>query len=293
MVVMDGVSVNYGHEPALGVVSASFEPGGIHGILGPNGGGKSTMLKVAAGLVRRASGSVLNFGLDPGLRSAESLADIAFVPDGVPPELGDPEGYARHRAPFRPAWDPVRYRATLDAFGIPAGERVRSRGFLPGGLRVPARGSRSHGGMKKVALAFALACGARILLLDEPDAGLDAASRRTLRSLLSEAAAEGKVVLLATHHLREYDSLLDTVTILDGGRLALRAGTAALSRSVHVERRASGGGSAPLWSRRTAMGHETLVAGPGDSLDLEAVYDAALENPEALAAVLSQNGGHR
>lgn len=211
-VELDSVSFAYpgASTPAIEGVDLSVPAGSRLGILGPNGGGKSTLLKIAMGLLRPTSGRALVFGRDPG--EARRAGLIGYVPQKVEAELGFPMSVRQVvtlGATWRmPAWkrSPAAVRARVDAL-------LR----LTGASEFADRpiGTLSGGQMQRAMIARALASGAQILALDEPMVGIDAAGQQQFAALLSSIHRElGITILIISHDLRAIAAGSDRVACL-------------------------------------------------------------------------------
>jgi ABC-2 type transport system ATP-binding protein len=199
--------------------------GGVVGLLGPNGAGKTTLLRMLATVLAPDSGDRRLLGLDPAL-PADRL-DIRRQLGYLPQEPGLYQGFS--------AFDLVDYVAVLKEMGDRDARRdeVRRTLDLVGLGDVMHRRIRtlSGGTRHRVALAASLLGSPRLLLMDEPAAGLDPEHRLQLRSILSEAGARGTVIV-ATHHTAEAAALCQQVIVMLGGRVSFMgppAGLAALA----------------------------------------------------------------
>jgi len=183
-----------GMPPAIDDVSLRVPVGELVGLIGPNGAGKSTLFKAILGLVEPVSGDVLAFGRPV----REARAAIAYMPQveevdwDFPVSVLDVVLMGRYHGarPFL-SWSRADRQAALAAL-----ERVRLAPFARRQV-----GQLSGGQRRRVLMARAIARGARLLLLDEPFAGLDAAVQHDLLAILDELAAEGRSILIATHDL--------------------------------------------------------------------------------------------
>lgn len=183
-----------GMRPAIEDVSLRVPTGEIVGLIGPNGAGKSTLFKAILGLIHPTHGEVLAFGRPV----REARAEIAYMPQveevdwGFPVSVLDVVLMGRYQGP-RPflGWSRADREAALAAL-----ERVR---LTPSAARQV--GQLSGGQRRRVLMARAIARGARLLLLDEPFAGLDAAVQHDLLAIMDGLASEGRSILIATHDL--------------------------------------------------------------------------------------------
>jgi manganese/zinc/iron transport system ATP- binding protein len=208
-----GLTVSYGEKPAVFSVDVSFRPGQMTAIVGPNGAGKSTLLKAALGIIRPLSGQVTSLGRPLN----DQRARIAYVPQrasvdwdfparvldvvmmGLTRELGL---LGRVRASHR-----TRAMACLDRVGM-AGFAHRQIGQLSGGQQ------------QRVFLARALAQEADLYLLDEPFAGVDAATEKAIIAVLHGLRAEGKTVIAVHHDLATVAEYFDRVFLINTTAIA-------------------------------------------------------------------------
>jgi len=194
LVVRDLTAGYPGYAPAIEGVNLRVPVGELVGLIGPNGAGKSTLFKSMLGLIRPQRGEVLAFGRPV----AQAREDIAYMPQveevdwDFPASVLDVVLMGRYRS-LRPfgRWSKADRAAALDAL-----ERVQL-----GPMAHRQVGQLSGGQRRRVLMARAIARGARLLLLDEPFAGLDAAVQHDLVEILDGLAREGRAILIATHDL--------------------------------------------------------------------------------------------
>jgi daunorubicin resistance ABC transporter ATP-binding subunit len=213
---MQGVHVVFGETRALDGFDLQMRTGEILGLLGPNGSGKTTAVKVLSTLQRPTDGTAAVFGNDVvdeanEVRRAIALAGQYAAVDEILTGrqnlalFGELFGLSRSDALSRA--DELLTRFDLsDA----ADRQVKT---YSGGMR------------RRLDLASALLTDPRLLFLDEPTTGLDLRSRRTIWDVIRELAADGATVLLTTQYLEEADALADRITVMDHGR-AIATGTA-------------------------------------------------------------------
>ena len=208
-----GLTVSYGQTPAVFSMDATFEAGAMTAIIGPNGAGKSTLLKAALGLVPRLSGVVTIFGQP----LAQQRGRVAYVPQRAsvdwdfPTRVIDVVFMGLHRdlgllgRVRRSHRD--RALACLDRVGM-ADFASRQIGALSGGQQ------------QRVFLARALAENADLYLLDEPFAGVDAATEASIIAVLQELRDEGRSVIAVHHDLATVPDYFDRVLILNVRKVA-------------------------------------------------------------------------
>jgi ABC-2 type transport system ATP-binding protein len=236
-VVFEAVSKWYGDTVAVAEVSFELRPG-VTGLLGHNGAGKSTALKLCAGFARPAAGRVRVLGADPKGDPAV-YRRLGFVPDG--------DGLW----PFLGAHELVRLCARLHQVSDPdeAARRALDTVALGDVGDRPVAGF-SKGMRQRVKLAQALAHEPEILLLDEPLNGLDPAQRRHIVDLILQLGEEGRTVLVSSHVLHEVERMAPRVVVLVNGRLVAEGDTAGIRaliqdrpRSIRID---AGASAAPL-----------------------------------------------
>ncbi len=208
-----GLTVTYREKPAVFSVDATFEDGAMTAIVGPNGAGKSTLLKAALGIVRPLAGQVTFFG-----RSfAEARDRIAYVPQRASVDWDFPTraldvvmmGLYRELGLLGRAGRSQRARA-MDCLA-----RVGMEGFADRQI-----GQLSGGQQQRVFLARALAQNADLYLLDEPFAGVDAATEKAIIAVLKDLKASGKTVVVVHHDLSTVRDYFDRVLILNMSKVA-------------------------------------------------------------------------
>lgn len=212
---ISALTKRFGDVAALSDVSLAIQPGERVALLGHNGAGKSTMMKIILGLIPATSGRVEVCGAMPG--SATARAQVAYLPENAAfhPALTGLE-QLRHYLSLR-SEDPGQAQQLLDQVGLGAAARRRI-------------GTYSKGMRQRVGLAQALIGAPRLLVLDEPTSGLDPVSRRDFYALLDQFAARGTAILLSSHALTEVEARTDRIVILSGGHLVAEGSLSALRR---------------------------------------------------------------
>jgi sodium transport system ATP-binding protein len=206
-------------------VSFTARDGAITGLVGPNGSGKTTTLRLVTGLLGPDKGSVLVDGVNPANEPLAARRRIGALSDGLGnyPRLtalehlryfGQLRGLAGSELNHRIHW-------LIDLFDMSGIASRRVSGF-------------SQGERMKVALARALVHDPPNILLDEPGNGLDVLSARALRALLASFRDAGKCVILSTHLMAEVAAICDHVVIMARGRVAAEGPPASLIENTHV-----------------------------------------------------------
>ena len=184
------------------------EPGEVYGLLGPNGSGKSTTLKIILGLVSPTRGRTKIFGRDSSL--VESREAVGFLPE-------NPYFYK-----FLTGEETLRFFGKLCRLsGLRLKERVNELLELVGltNARDQRLGTYSKGMLQRIGLAQALINEPKLLVLDEPTAGVDPAGSRDIRNIIVDLRRRGVSVLLSSHLLSQVQEICDRVGILAKGTL--------------------------------------------------------------------------
>ncbi len=193
-------------QPVLENLCLELSPGHIYGLLGRNGAGKSSLLHHICGLLFPDAGTCQVIGQEPARRRPEFLQQVVLLPEEFSVPQLSVSGYVDLFAPFYPSFDRKLFDRMLSDFEVPQAEDL---------------GDMSYGQRKKMMICFALATRARVVLLDEPTNGLDIPSKRQFRKVIAGIAGDDQVIIISTHQVRDLDSLIDHVLILEDKRILL------------------------------------------------------------------------
>lgn len=201
-----GITKRFGKHVALDRATFSGQSGQVIALLGENGAGKTTALKILLGLLRPESGTSQVLGLDSQIHGEEIRRRVGYMPDRPAVyEWMTVREIGWFAAGFYPLGFQHRYEEFAQRFGLPD---------------LPVK-SLSKGMQGKVSLALAMAHEPELLVLDEPTSGLDPLVRREFLESMVDVAAEGRTVLLSSHQIAEVERVADTVVILRGGQVIL------------------------------------------------------------------------
>jgi ABC-type multidrug transport system ATPase subunit len=237
---------------ALDDVSFEVAPGEIVGLLGRNGAGKSTAMKIMAGLLRPSAGTVQIAGHDVATAGPAAMAQLGFAPQG--------NTLDRQITVF----DLVVFHLLYHGWGLRAArkraaERLDAAGA--GDLRDRLADQLSGGQLRRVLLAKATAHRPAVLVFDEPTAGMDVSGRQQCFAFLRDQAAGGDAVIVASHELDTMTTLCDRVVILERGRVLADGSpsnlVAALDGHIAVRIRGAGAGADFL---KELEGHRETLA---------------------------------
>ena len=214
MIAIDDLHFGYGRNALYQGFCAEVRQPGIYGLFGRNGSGKSTLLKLLCGLLTPWGGQVQVMGQVPRQRAADFLSSVYIVPEEfhlpnlTTGQLADTQGV------FYPRFSTAFFGEYLAELEVPTASRFEAM---------------SLGQKKKAAIAFALATGTPLLLMDEPTNGLDIVGRGQFRRLMQRPEHAERAVLISTHQAHDLESILSHIWFIDQGQLAMSARMADLA----------------------------------------------------------------
>ena len=267
MIDVAGLSFSYGSKKSkvLDDFSMSLEKGSVYGLLGKNGTGKSTLLYLMAGLLRPQAGRVLYKGADVTKRSPSSLQDMFLVPEEFALPNVSLKQYVKLNAPFYPHFSDELLKACLRDFDM--NEDIHL-------------GELSMGQKKKAFMCFALATNTSLLMMDEPSNGLDIPSKSQFRKVIASGMTDEKAVIISTHQVRDIDSLLDHVLIMDGTQLLLNQSVANICERLYfAEQGMNEPTDGALYVQPSVQGNSVILPNTyheDSKLNLEVLFNAML-----------------
>lgn len=279
MITTDKLSFGYtSYRRVLSNISLTMGEGHIHGLLGCNGIGKTTLLKLVCGIMRPQSGEVRVDGVNPAERRASMFSDMMIIPEEFDLPNISLERYAAITSPFYPNFDKGQMFHYCEELHVNPAERLHSM---------------SMGQRKKAYIAFALACNVKMLLMDEPTNGLDIPSKSVFRRLLAGYIDEQRMVVISTHQVADVDQLLDNIVILDEQGVVLNATTSEICRQLSFGK--ADDQDKVIYSERTIAGEMSVIYRNGvedeateTPLNIELLFNAATANRNAVAAIFNR-----
>ena len=267
MIDVNKVSFSYGRKKSkvLDGFSMQLAEGAVYGLLGKNGTGKSTLLYLMAGLLRPQSGQVLYKGAEVTKRYPNILQDMFLVPEEFALPSVSLKQYVKLNAPFYPNFSDELLRSCLRDFDM--NEDIHL-------------GELSMGQKKKAFMCFALATNTSLLMMDEPSNGLDIPSKSQFRKVIASGMTDDKAVIISTHQVRDIDSLLDHVLIMEGSELLLNESVASICEKLYF---AEQGMNEPtddaLYVQPSVQGNSVILPntyGEESKMNLEVLFNAML-----------------
>lgn len=203
----DQVTKLYGQTAALDRFSLAAEPGSVVALLGDNGAGKTTAIRILLGLIEPTAGRSQVFGLDSQVHGELIRQQVGYVPDR--PTLYDwmtIDEIGWFTSGFYAPGFYQRFCELIRQFGLPIDRKIKHL---------------SKGMKSKVALALGLGHDPKLLVLDEPTSGLDPVVRREFLESMVDVAASGRTVLISSHQIAEIERIADVIVILRQGKTLL------------------------------------------------------------------------
>jgi ABC-2 type transport system ATP-binding protein len=274
MVNVQNVTFSYTKKTELlSNLSLQLEAGRIHGLLGKNGEGKSTLLKLISGLVFPKAGSIDTMGFNPVNRKPEMLREIYFLPEELPQLTLSIENYEKVYAPFYPNFNSEQFNSYLKEFDID------NKKFMLNKL--------SHGQKKKVFVAFGLATNTKLLLMDEPTNGLDIPSKGQFRRMVASNIDENRCLIISTHQVHDLDSLIDNIIVMEKHKIVFNQPIEAITKKLffRVAERSEKDESV-IYSEDTLRGLYQVCenkTGEESKLDIELLFNAVIINPTEIS----------
>ncbi len=207
-VEIEGVTRLFGSVAAMDDVVLNVPRGTVFGLVGVNGGGKTTLLKHVLGLLKARTGRVRVFGIDPVADPVAVLSKIGYLSeDSDLPGWMRVDELIRYTRGFYPDWDDAYAEELRRSFELDPTKKIK----------LLSKGQRARAG-----LLIALAFRPELLLLDEPSSGLDPIVRRDiLGAIIRTISEEGRTVLFSSHLLAEVERVSDHVAMMDKGRIVI------------------------------------------------------------------------
>ncbi|MBP8820464.1 MAG: ABC transporter ATP-binding protein [Syntrophomonadaceae bacterium] len=219
MIEVERVSKQFENLEALQDVSLAVHKGSIYGLVGSNGAGKTTMLKLLAGIYKPDSGN-LRIDSQPVFENEAIKMRCVFIPDNLYFFLNYTiQDMADFYANIYPQWNNQRYQKLANVFNIEINRRIRTL---------------SKGMQRQVALWLGLALMPDVMILDEPLDGLDPVMRQKVKNLIIQDVAEREMtVIISSHNLRELEDICDYIGILHQGKMLIQKDFDDLRADVH------------------------------------------------------------
>lgn len=272
MIQINNLSFSYGQsKPLFDQMHLSLPAGNIYGLLGKNGAGKSSLLKIMTGLLFPKQGTVNVLNHEPKRRFPQFLREVYLITEEFELPSLTIDRYTRLYSPFYPRFNHDVFEVYLTEFQL---ERSQNLSTL------------SYGQKKKFLLSFGLATDCRLLVLDEPTNGLDIPSKSQFRKVVASAIHEERTFIISTHQVRDMENLIDPIIILDEGEIVFFESNEAVAKKLTISRQSKLPEENGLVYSESHFGGYTVVKendGTGESpMNLEVLFNAVVGNREKM-----------
>jgi ABC-2 type transport system ATP-binding protein len=275
MIQINNLSFSYRKtNPLFKDLDLNIEAGKINGLLGKNGAGKTTLLKLMAGLQYPIKGDISIANESSKGRKTSYLEQYYYVAE----EFNLPsiciDAYIKIYAPFYKNFDLDVFDNCMQEFKMPKRQKLNKM---------------SYGQKKKFLLSFGIACNSKILFMDEPTNGLDIPSKSTFRQLIVEHISDDRAFIISTHQIKDIESMIDTVVILEDGKVMFNQDMFTISQKLCFENRNEDELTEDvLFSQNQIMNHKVIALNNNNKdtiVDVELLFNAVIEqNQELLQA---------
>ncbi len=257
-------------------LSLELKPGNIYGLLGKNGAGKTSLLKIMSGLLFPNTGKVKVNNFIPGQRNPDFLKDIFFLPEEYYLPGLKAEKYKKTYAPFYPNFNENKFLELLSEFKLPMDQKLNSL---------------SYGQKKKFLISFGIASNSRIFLLDEPTNGLDIPSKTQFRRIIASAGTENRLIIISTHQVRDMENLIDPIIIVDEGKVIFNESIEGVTNKLTIKKISEEPvNGTVLYSEKEIDGYKVVLANKDHDqtdIDFETLFNTVVTNPDGIKSVFS------
>jgi ABC-2 type transport system ATP-binding protein len=276
MIKIQNLQFNYHKEhPLISNLTLTLETGNIYGLLGKNGAGKTTLLKLIAGMLFPQSGTCRVNGIESRKRLPQALADLYFIPEEFELTGKSATHLMEQQGSFYPKFDNEAYFSYLETFKVNVRQSFKHLSF---------------GQKKQVIISFGLASNTNYLLLDEPTNGLDIPSKSIFRKMMAGAINNERSFIISTHQIRDLESMIDPLIILDNGKVIFKHTMDNISTKLTFSEDDNENAQA-IWSEKSFHTFQTITAAQTNQYskpDLELLFKAVTDNPHVFDPIFNQ-----
>jgi len=274
MINISNLHFSYGPQKVFSGLSLQLQAGHIYGLLGKNGTGKSTLLRTMAGLLFPQKGKIDVLGFNPGKRSPDFLQQVFILPEEFQLPDISLEQLLKYHSVFYPGFNRKQFEKYITEFEIPAISTLQQM---------------SYGQKKKVLISFCLACNTSLVLMDEPTNGLDILSKSQFRKVIAGALDENRCIVISTHQVKDLESLIDRITILDEGQILFDETIEVIARKLLFKISFDQEDlKDAIYTESSLRGHALIAVNntsDESKLDLEMLYKAVILHREKINSV--------
>jgi len=258
-------------------LSLSLTHGKIYGLLGRNGAGKSSLLRIMAGLLFPQKGSCQFKGIETKTRQVNLLQEIYFLPEEFHTPSVSIHDFVATNSPFYPKFNHKQFEDYLKEFQLESTDKLSKL---------------SYGQKKKALIGFGLATNVRLLILDEPTNGLDIPSKSQFRKLIASSISEEQTIVISTHQVKDLDGLIDNIIVLEDNTILLQRSLEEISERLSFKiLNNTENISEALYVEQTLRGFAAIVpnlTNESTKIDLELLFNAIIYKKEYFKEVFSQ-----
>ncbi len=277
-------NLSFGYNPTENLfnnLNLELSPGNIYGLLGKNGAGKTTLLKIICGLLFSTDGTCLFDEENTQFRSPNFLEKIYFVPEEFYVPAVTAKQYITLYSPFYRNFDPEVFDHAAKEFELPLNKKLSIL---------------SYGQKKKFLISFGIATNTSLLVLDEPTNGLDIISKSQFRKLIAASLTEDKSVIISTHQVRDMESLIDPIVILDNGKIIFNEPIFEVAKKLSItEERTKPDPETALYFEKSINGYTVVSRNKSDfegDIDLEMLFNTILTNKDLIQKLFNKGENH-
>lgn len=261
--------------PLFKNLDLDLSSGKIYGLLGKNGTGKSTLLKLILGALFPKKGIIKIDQVESRSRKADTLSEIFILTEEYELPNIKINSFVNAKKGFYPKFDKENFNQLLEGF------EIKGNGLI---------GNLSYGQKKKVLIAFALSTKCKYILLDEPTNGLDIPSKSQFRKAILNSFDEDQTIIISTHQIRDLNQLLESIIIIENGEIILNKDILELENKLQFSKTLIEQDIPEnTYSEQVVGGYMYLsenVTGEPSDIDLELLFNAVISDNQNLQNLL-------
>jgi len=269
MIEIKNLDFGYKNQNVFKNISLNFEKGNIYGLLGENGVGKTTLLKLISGLQKPTAGECNVDEVAAFNRWPETLQKIFFISEDFAIPEGTPINNIKELAPFYPNYNEAQFLELCREMEVDPTRKFAELSF---------------GQQKKCLIATALALNTDYLLLDEPTNGLDIPSKTLFRQVIAKHSNENRTIIISTHQVKDVENLIDPIIILDHDEVLLKATFRTITDKLYFDYGTEKDDDA-LYSEMIPGGYVNVTRNPegvDSKVSVEILFNTVMKNKETI-----------
>jgi ABC-2 type transport system ATP-binding protein len=273
-------NLNFGYKKKYKLfdnLNLQLKQGNVYGLLGKNGAGKTSLLKQIVGLLYPQTGICKVLDIPSASRDPFLLQQIYLLPEEIYLPAVTLGKYKSIYAPFYPMFDTALFLRYMDEFGLSLSMKSTAL---------------SYGQKKKFLIGFGLSTQARVMLFDEPTNGLDIPSKSQFRKIIASSMTSEKAFIISTHQVRDLENLLDTVVILDEGKIIFQHDQEDLVKKLYFKKISDHESVSNVLYYESYLGGKNAIihntSQEQTKVDLELLFNAVTSNPEIFHSIFHQ-----